>query len=132
MSEKVKPSVWIFGDQLNVNVSSLDGRSPEDCRVLFVESQQKIASKSWHAQRQHLIVSAMSHFAGELREAGYEVDYRHARSAEEGLRIHCEDFAVGEVIAMAPASWRARNLLKRLGVQMVPNNQFLCLSLIHI
>ena len=126
MSEKVKPSVWIFGDQLNVNVSSLDGRSPEDCRVLFVESQQKIASKSWHAQRQHLIVSAMSHFAGELREAGYEVDYRHARSAEEGLRIHCEDFAVGEVIAMAPASWRARNLLKRLGVQMVPNNQFLC------
>lgn len=126
MSDKSKPSVWIFGDQLNVNITSLEGRSPENCRVLFVESEKKISSKSWHAQRQHLIISAMSHFAAELMDAGYEVDYRCARSHEEGLRMHCEDFSVSEVIAMAPANWSARSLLKRLGVQMMPNNQFLC------
>ena len=126
MSEKAKPSVWVFGDQLNVNIESLRGRSAEDCRVLFVESEHKILSKPWHTQRQHLIISAMSHFAAELVEAGYEVDYRRASSYEEGLRMHCEDFSVGEVVAMAPASWGGRKLLERLGVAMVPNNQFLC------
>ena len=126
MSEKAKPSVWVFGDQLNVNIESLRGRSAEDCRVLFVESEHKILSKPWHTQRQHLIISAMSHFAAELVEAGYEVDYRRASSYEEGLRRHCEDFSVGEVVAMAPASWGGRKLLERLGVATVPNNQFLC------
>ena len=128
MNDTTKPTIWIFGDQLNQNIASLEGRSPEDCRVLLVESQQKIFSKPWHAQRQHLIVSAMSHFAEELRAEGYEVDYRHAASMRAGLEIHREETSVTEVVAMEPNSWTASQLLDELGVQRVPNNQFLCSS----
>ena len=122
MSDTTKPTIWIFGDQLNQNIASLEGRSPEDCRVLLVESQQKILSKPWHAQRQHLIVSAMSHFAEELRAEGYEVDYRHAASMRAGLEIHREETSVTEVVAMEPNSWTASQLLDELGVQRVPTH----------
>jgi len=128
MGDSIKPSVWIFGDQLNLNIKSLEDRSPDDCRVLMVESKQKISSKPWHAQRQHLIVSAMTHFATELKEAGYEVDYQFAHSHEHGLKMHLDNFSVEEVVAMEPSSWGARQMLERLNVRTVPNTQFLCTS----
>ena len=41
--------------------------------MLFVESTAKLMSKRWHVQRAHLVVSAMAHFAEELRGEGFEV-----------------------------------------------------------
>ena len=70
----------------------------------------------------------MSHFAEELRAEGYEVDYRHAASMRAGLEIHREETSVTEVVAIEPNSWTASQLLEDLGVQLVPNNQFLCSS----
>lgn len=70
----VKPTVWVLGDQLNLEIASLAGRSPADWRVLMVESRAKIESKPWHLQRAHLVVSAMAHFATELRELGFDVE----------------------------------------------------------
>ena len=36
------PSVLILGDQLNPNISSLAGKSPDNCRILMVENTSKI------------------------------------------------------------------------------------------
>jgi deoxyribodipyrimidine photolyase-related protein len=122
----VKPTVWILGDQLNRGIASLADVAPEDCRILIVESHRKLASKRWHVQRLHLVVSAMAHFAEELRAVGFEVDYRLAPTLAEGVRAHCAAFAVDRVVAMEPMSWDGRALLRRLGVEAVSNNQFLC------
>ena len=73
-----KPTVWIFVDQLHLEVASLAGRSPAECRVLLVESRAKLESKRWHIQRAHLVSSAMTHFAAELRANGFDVDHRQA------------------------------------------------------
>ncbi len=121
-----RPTVWVLGDQLNPDIASLAGRSPADCRVLFVESRAKLESKPWHVQRAHLVISAMAHFADELNARGYEVDYRRAPTLAEGLRAHREQFDVRRVIAMEPMSWDGRAMLSRLGVETVANNQFLC------
>ena len=126
MSVEAKKTIWIFGDQLNLGISSLDGQKPSNCRILMVESLQKIESKNWHAQRQHLVISAMTHFAEELREKGFEVDYRLATSFQKGLDQHCRTNAVTEVSAMEPSSWKCRKLLERNEVEIVPNNQFVC------
>ncbi len=118
--------MWILGDQLNPGISSLSRFEPDQCRVLLVRSDAKLASKRWHVQRAHLVLSAMAHFAAELEAAGYEVDYRLAASLEAGLRAHCDAFDVEQVVAMEPMSWDGRAMLERLGVDVVANNQFLC------
>ncbi len=120
------PTIWILGDQLNRDIASLEGHSPGDCRILFVESQTKWGSKRWHQQRLHLVVSAMRHFAAELRSEGFDVDYRTASSLPAGLRAHADEHQVETVVAMEPMSWDGRAMLERLGVETVRNNQFLC------
>ena len=122
----MKPTVWVLGDQLNRSIASLADRSPDEVRVLLVESGAKISSKRWHGQRLHLVLSSMAHFAAELRDEGFEVDHRRSASLAEGLREHCDRFDVERVVAMEPMSWDGRALLERLDVDLVDNNQFLC------
>jgi len=125
MSEPVpRPTVWVLGDQLNREVGALRGRTPDDCRVLFVQSDNKIASKRWHRQRLHLVLSAMTHFAAELRAEGFDVDYRIAPTLRAGLKAHCDEFDVDLVIAMEPMSWDGRAMLEDAGVETIPNEQF--------
>ena len=78
-------TVWILGDQLNRHIGALAERKAGDCRVLLVTSEAKIASKRWHRQRLHLVLSAMAHFADELRAEGFEVDHRRAPTLTAGL-----------------------------------------------
>ena len=82
------PSVLILGDQLNPNISSLAGKSPDNCRILMVENTSKIESKRWHNQRIHLVISAMMHFADELEKKGFEVDYLKSSTLKDGLEVH--------------------------------------------
>jgi (6-4)DNA photolyase len=120
------PTVWVLGDQLRRDGGALAGRRPGECRVLLVLSERKIASKRWHRQRLHLVLSAMLHFAEELRAEGFEVDVRRADTLADGLADHRVEFAVARVIAMEPMSWDGRDLLGRLGVETVRNDQFTC------
>jgi deoxyribodipyrimidine photolyase-related protein len=119
-------TVWVFGDQLDRSRGALAGRKPWDCRVLLVESTAKITSKRWHRQRLHLVLSAMEHFAAELAAEGFDVDHRSAATLADGLRAHVAEFGVDRVIAMEPMSWDGRSLLESLGVETIPNDQFLC------
>ncbi len=126
MSTTPLETIWVFGDQLNRTIGPLATRRPGDCRVLMVESVTKRASKRWHRQRLHLVLSAMRHFAQELRDEGFEVDYRHAPTLRAGLRAHVDQFDVERVLAMEPMSWDGRALLVELGVHVNRNEQFTC------
>ncbi len=121
-----KPTIWVLGDQLNRSISSLASHDPTSCRVLFVESSAKLASKRWHVQRAHLVISAMRHFAEELRSDGFDVDYRTALTLGSGLRAHVDEFDVDHVICMEPMSADGRAMLERHGVSLTANNQFTC------
>ncbi len=119
-------TVWVLGDQLNRNIGPLAERNPGDCRVLLVISEAKIRSKRWHRQRLHLVLSAMTHFAEELRADGFEVDLRWAETLSAGLIEHCDEFEVERVLAMEPMSWDGRAMLESSGVDVVGNEQFFC------
>lgn len=120
------PTVWVLGDQLDRNRGALAGRLPGECRVLLVESESLIACRRWHRQRLHLVLSAMSHFAAELRDEGFEVDHRPASTLAHGIRAHVAEFGPRRVVAMEPTSWDGRAVLDRLGVELVRNDLFLC------
>ncbi len=120
------PTVWVLGDQLDRTGGALGRYGPGECRVLLVESQALIGSKRWHRQRLHLVLSAMAHFAAELRDKGYEVDHRTASTLAEGLHDHVAEFGAEQIVASEPMSWDARELLERLDVELVRSDRFLC------
>ena len=119
-------TVWVWGDQLNVDLAHLRGADPADTRVLMVVSTAKLTERRWHVQKAHLVVSAMRHFAAELADRGFEVDLRRAASLREGFTDHLATFSPTAVRAMEPASLPGRRLLDALGVEVVDNDHFLC------
>jgi deoxyribodipyrimidine photolyase-related protein len=119
-------TVWVLGDQLNRSLGALRTATPGRTRVLLVESAAKLAAKPWHRQRAHLVLSAMRHFGDELRAEGFEVDHRQAPTLAEGFAAHVAAYAPARAVAMAPASWDGLVLLRRLGVDIVASDQFLC------
>ncbi|MFM8852338.1 MAG: cryptochrome/photolyase family protein, partial [Acidimicrobiaceae bacterium] len=86
--QKALATIWIFGDQLNRKIGALATAKPETHRILIVESAGKIASRPWHIQRAHFLITSMRRFAIELQQAGFEVDYRRATTMRAGVESH--------------------------------------------
>jgi deoxyribodipyrimidine photolyase-related protein len=119
-------TVWVLGDQLNRSIGALADADPDADRVLLVESAAKATSKRWHRQRLHFVITAMRRFAAELRDAGFEVDLRRADSLRSGHDEHVAAMEPDSVVATEPASYDGLRLLRRLDVEVVRSNQFLC------
>ncbi len=119
-------TVLIFGDQLNLAIGALSRRSPQDCRVLLITSDELVTGRRWHRQRLHMILSAMTHFAAELRSAGFVVDERRAATMTQGLADHVSAYRPSEVVATEPNSRNAMAWCAGHGVTTERSNQFLC------
>lgn len=124
--ERGGTTVWVWGDQLHRDLAHLRGRDPGATRVLMVVSDRKLGERAWHRQKLHLVVTAMRRFAAELAEEGFAVDLRRAPSMRAGLEAHVDAHAPDAVVAMEPASRTGTATLARLGVEVVPNDHFLC------
>ncbi len=129
-------TAWILGDQLLaahpalVAAEALTDRT--NVRVVLVESAQRLARLPYQRKKLVLLLSAMRHYAEELREAGYAVDYIQAASAGAGLRQHVATWQPERLITMAAAEYRGRRFqqerlagLLGVPVDVVPNTQFL-------
>ena len=119
-------TVWVLGDQLNRSIGALADAEPATHRILLVESIAKLTGKRWHRQRAHFVIASMRRFAGELRDAGFEVDHRRSDSLRHGFAEHVEAYGPDDVVATEPASWDGLALQRDLGVTVVRSNQFLC------
>ena len=119
-------TVWVLGDQLNRSIGALADATPDDTRVLLVESRHLIEGRPWHRQRLHLVLASMRRFRDELRAAGFEVDHRVAPSLVEGVQAHVDEHDPDDLVGTEANSWDGRLLQQRLDVATVESNQFLC------
>ncbi|MDQ3385886.1 MAG: cryptochrome/photolyase family protein, partial [Actinomycetota bacterium] len=119
-------TVWVFGDQLHRDIGALGSARPGEVRVLLIEATEALATKRYHRQRLHLVLTAMRRFAAALRDAGFDVDHRRASTLLEGLAAHRAEHRPGMVRATEPLSWGLERLVVRAGVELVRSNQFLC------
>ena len=119
------PTVWVLGDQLSRRHGPLAAFGPDDCRVLLVESAMLVRGQRWHRQRLHLVLSAMRHFADDLRAAGFDVDYRRSGTLAAGLAAHRADRSVSRVLVARPFSIDGHERLTALDVEMVEHDFFL-------
>ncbi len=120
-------AVWILGDQLSPHHPGLaPGR-----RVVMIESLARLNLRPYHRRKLVLIISAMRHYAAELRAAGYEVDYRAAPDFLTGLRAHVATFGTRHLICVAAAEYATRQFQQHLAAELgiavtiLPNTLFL-------
>jgi deoxyribodipyrimidine photolyase-related protein len=129
-------SVWVLGDQLLETHPAIQTAEQQftrqDVTVLLIESRAQTRRMPYHAKKLVLLFSAMRHYAEELREAGFLVDYRVAESTESGLLAHFIMNPSNTLFTMEASSVGGRrfqsSLSSLLNVQtvLVPNTQFLC------
>ena len=129
-------SVWILGDQLLAQHPALlaaeQGYARENVRVVLVESLARTHRLPYQRKKLVLLFSAMRHYAAELRDQGYGVDYIQAPTFLDGLAQHSANWGPARLFVMEASEWRGRGfqqgrLADRLGipVTLLPNTQFL-------
>lgn len=67
----------ILGDQLSANISSLKKIDPENDIILIVEVARETTYVKHHPKKIAFLFSAMRHFAEDLKNRGFHVDYVH-------------------------------------------------------
>ncbi|MCX7868443.1 MAG: cryptochrome/photolyase family protein [Terrimicrobiaceae bacterium] len=104
----MRRSIWILGDQLALGHSALANADPRQDVVLMIESRARGAHLRYHQIKLAMIYAAMRHFAEELRERGWVVDYHalgQTRDFSEGLARHIQKHRPGSLAMMSPNSW---------------------------
>jgi deoxyribodipyrimidine photolyase-related protein len=130
------PAVWILGNQLHKDHPALqagqDANLDNKPSVLMIESQRLLESRPWHPWKRVLVLSAMRHYANQLRRAGYWVDYLQAESFQGGISQHIKEYQSTALICMASSNYHTRRFQETIlpanldiPVQILPNNQFL-------
>ena len=109
----------VLGDQLSRDLTALAGLDPQRDIVLMMEVAAEGEYVPHHKQKLVLVLSAMRHFAAELRAAGLAVDYvtldapgnsgTLAGEIKRALGRH----AVDEVIITEPGEWRVEAELRQ-------------------
>lgn len=100
----------------------------------MVESKARGSLLRYHQVKLVLVYSAMRHFAAELREAGWEVDYHPLEDGltfEQAARRHVEKHGPERFVLAEPNSYLEHEALSRLArklhlpVEFLPTTQFL-------
>lgn len=100
----------------------------------MVESKARGSVHRYHQIKLVLVYSAMRHFAAELRNAGWEVDYyplEEALTFEQAARRHLEKHKPSQFVLAEPNSYFEHDALSRLGkklripMEFLPTTQFL-------
>lgn len=128
-------SVWIPGDQLLWPHPAVEEAArlagPGDFTVVLIESRARCQSRPYQRKKLVLLLSAMRHYAEELRREGVPVDYVQAQTFSAGMRRHLTRSEASQIVTMAAASYAGRRWQQELQealdlpVTILDNTQFL-------
>lgn len=135
---KIRNLVLILGDQLSRSVSSMENFDPAQDIVMMCEVMEEASYVSHHKLKIAFIFSAMRHFAGELRELGFDVHYtklddpENSGSFTEELARQVAMARPRRVVVCEASEWRVLEAMKQwetllgLPVDVRPDARFLC------
>lgn len=132
-----KRAVVVLGDQLDLNNPALLANPPETAHILMVESPVESTVVWVHKARIALFLSAMRHFAEELRKAGYTVHYRKLgdtgkHSLVEEIGSLCKQHGYTSIDMAEPGEWRLEQdflgMAKTTGIKLrlLEDTHYLC------
>ena len=130
--------VPILGDQLTRTLASLRGRTKDNTVILLMEVWDEATYVKHHKQKIALVFSAMRHFAAELEDAGWTVDYvklddpENAGSFTGEVARAIERHDPRAIHIVEAGEWRAQQAIAEwpdkfaCDVQILPDDRFLC------
>lgn len=130
--------VPILGDQLTRTLASLRGRAKDDTVVLMMEVWDEATYVKHHKQKIALVFSAMRHFAAELEDAGWTVDYVRLSDTDNSgsftgeVARAIERHDPREVHVAEAGEWRVQQAMQEWAdkfpcpVTILPDDRFLC------
>ncbi|MBV7256652.1 cryptochrome/photolyase family protein [Pacificimonas sp. WHA3] len=130
--------VYILGDQLTRTLASLRGCTKDDTVILMAELDEETSYVSHHKQKLVFILSAMRHFAEELRGDGWTVDYvklddrGNSGSFTGELARALERHDVREVRAVKAGEWRVLSAMEtwedrfNVDVRLFDDDRYIC------
>jgi deoxyribodipyrimidine photolyase-related protein len=108
----------VLGDQLSFDISALAGLDPARDIVLMMEVTEESTYVPHHKQKIVLILSAMRHFAQQLRSNGVKVDYvkldapnnsgNLTAEMQRAVKTHAPD----RLIATEAGEWRVQVMVE--------------------
>lgn len=129
--------ILILGDQLSHSVSSLKTGDKSQDRILMCEVWDEATYVKHHKKKIALLFSAMRHFAEELREAGWQVDYIQLDDAENSGSFNGEieralsKYEIKNIVLTEPAEYRVLEDVKGWSdqfdktVEILPDDRFI-------
>lgn len=129
-------TVWIPGNQLLPEHPAITRAEREvgrdNVRVLLIESAARASRLPYHRRKLVMVLSAMRHYAAELRDRGYAVDYRRGATVVGEVRDHCRAEQTTAILTMAASEFDTRRLQQTtipettgLPVEIIPDTTFL-------
>jgi deoxyribodipyrimidine photolyase-related protein len=112
-------------DRLSLNHGAMKGARPETTEIVIIESEGMLRSRTWHAQRLFLLMSATAHVEQDLRDRGFTVHTIVAASMSEGIEQFRREHPEAVIRCTEPSSAASQRSLIRSGVELVPDDTFL-------
>lgn len=114
----IRHLIFILGDQLSFNLSSLSDADPKQDRILMCEVAEETGYVPHHKKKLVFILSAMRHHAKALEEQGWTVDYvqlddpENTGSFVEELSRSVDRLSPEKVILTEPSERRVLNAFR--------------------
>ncbi|MDT8327937.1 MAG: cryptochrome/photolyase family protein, partial [Roseovarius sp.] len=125
--------VLVLGDQLSLGLSALARADKSSDIIVMAEVMDEARYVSHHPKKIALVLSAMRHFARDLRADGWQVAYTKLDDPEASKSIVAELMRRGQehgtstVLATQPGEWRLLEALENapLSVKILPDDRFM-------
>jgi deoxyribodipyrimidine photolyase-related protein len=129
-----KRLVLILGDQLDLQSAALRGFDPKSDEIIMIESANEAQYVWSHKAKIALFLSAMRHFAAELKKLGYPLTYIHGSPLPivEALKEHILQKKVKHLVCIEPGEWRLKRAIEALAkelnieLEMLEDEHFYC------
>ncbi|MEM9600853.1 MAG: cryptochrome/photolyase family protein, partial [Pseudomonadota bacterium] len=108
----------LFADHLSLELSTLQFTDKADARILMVEVRDEAENVPHHRKKLIFLFSAMRHFAQELRETGWTVDYVELTDPENRQNFTDEvkralgRYDINDIMVCQPGNWRVQEVVK--------------------
>ena len=112
--------VLILGDQLDLQSAALRGFDPQADEIIMIESANEAQYVWSHKAKIALFLSAMRHFAVELKKLEYPLTYVQGASLTlvEVLKEHILHKKVMRLVCVEPGEWRLKQSIETLAQEL--------------
>jgi deoxyribodipyrimidine photolyase-related protein len=130
MTKPDQSLILVLGDQLSLNLPSLRRADKTRDVVLMAEVMAEASYVRHHKKKIALVFSAMRHFADELLERGWQVDYvklddtGNTQSLKREVERAQHRHGISHVLMTEPGEWRLKQDLTHIA--MLEDTRFIC------